>query len=323
MEDPAKVFFDSLSDDNKSLLEEMKRDTEAGMQKKTECIAAWAVSSPFYSSDLMVLMDGLHVRTFGGQQSGGYQKAILCCELGDKIESEGMIHHPLVYLASSSDVAFALGLRFRKIYLVDPELSNESTLDNVRKILSLFDLTEEMRPDGGSTLCCKVNFGHGKEAVTIHCVPIKAEQFSLPNETELGGVISFQNGGSAHPMLFPDLCMKLVEGGILYDNSQSFIEEEIYLATQEREGLFEAPSGQRLDDMRQAVQTVAGAFGLEAKYPFSGFSSPYFRRQGVISHDFARKMVQVTKEKNERNRSFAESIGALRRIQPANGLETP
>lgn len=312
MEDVAKKFFDSLSDENKSLIEEIRRETEVGRQKKLECIAAWAITSPFYSADLRLLMTGLRVSTFGDQQSGGYQKAMLCCDLGDKIEADGLGHYPLVYLASSSDVAFAIGLRFRQIYLVDPELSHDSTLGLIREILSPFELKEEAEADGGRTFRCMVNFGHGKEEVLVHCVPVTAEELKLADDSIIGGVISFQNGGDVHPMLFPALWMKIIMGGIIYDNLPSTIETEAFTDHWQGDDQSLAPNAPLAAEVARSVSDTAKGYGWDTVFPFPGYQSPYYRRIGEIPVSFVHRMEAAMREKQNQARRMTKLIDGIR-----------
>ena len=317
MDNPRQYFEDKLDQDGKDLFMKMRQDNEEARQRKISLIGEWMERSPYYSVHLINLMAGLRTRTFGATQAD--DKAALCCDLGDQLEAKGIIKHPLVYLASSDDFAFALCLRFREIYLVDPEFTHESLYDELRKIFGIvFEGTEQLRPDSGKTFRGMVNFGSSRDKVTIHCIPSSAQEFVLPEDVVLGGVISYQNGGNAHPFLFPDLCKRIVAGGVIYDNGQSFLEVPIYQEIYKAKGSYDPLTEEEQEMAHRKIWEAALTYGLDAVFPFTGYRSPYYRVNQPLTEEFMQKMHAAINAKNEENRKLAEVLGYLRAVPNLN-----
>ena len=297
--------------EDSDLSQRIRQSSEEHRALKISHIETWAQHSPYATRDLQTLMQGLRTRTFGDQQHGGYQKAVLCCDLGDLLEREGTCCFPLIYLASADDIAFAIGLRFREIHLVDPDLAQTEVIEEIRATLSeVGHVTSWVTT--ATILSVMVDFGHGKEKVAIVCHPQSANDFSPPTDVLFGGLISYQNGGNTPPMHYPRLCQQLVEGGIIYDNLPSPIEELAYQPFHEQGDAFAPSDPETLAASREAVRQLASQYGFLVEFPFSGFSTPYYRRVGPLKEGFAAEMRSIVEAKKAQNNAIAAAVGALR-----------
>jgi hypothetical protein len=304
------------------LAERMRQRNIKAQALKDDVIRHWSRSSRYATPQLYALLGGLRVRTFGGQQYGGFEKATLCCSLGDQLEYKGakiISTYPLVYLGSADDVGFALCLRFREIYLVDPCFAEgDSCFKEIRETLQAFpDFSEEDSADGIRIFRCTFNFGHDSGEVCVTCIPSAAADFSLPADTQIGGIISYQTGEGIHPLMFPQLCSQLVEGGVMYHNVPFIIEDAATIRCGFTDTIPAELDSDTLTTLREATTREAEGFGFEATYFLPGMSTPYYRRRGHGNEEFIQRIEDASALLHHRRLQVAESAGAVRAIPSA------
>jgi hypothetical protein len=313
---------EALFNGAEDLAERTKQRNIEGRALKDDLIRHWSRHSRYATPQLYALLGGLRVRTFGGQQYGGFEKATLCCSLGDQLEYEAakiVSTYPLVYLGSADDVGFALCLRFRQIYLVDPYFAEgESSFEEIRETLRAFpDFSEEESADDIRIFRCTFNFGHDSGEVCVACVPLAAADFSLPADTLIGGIISYQTGEQIHPLMFPQLCSQLVEGGVVYHNTPFIIEDAANIRCGITDTLPPEMNSDTLSVFRETTTREAEGFGFETTYFLPGMSTPYYRRRGQGGADFIQRIEDASTQLQHRRLQLAESAGAVRAIPSA------